>query len=181
MFAAVAALACVSVGCAAPQATGTGNTPALDSSQAAAEGTQAPVAGLATPIITVLKSTIKYPNTGFLLEPPEVAAAKVPWSTAYATCLTGDSICDATATPTINLAFVTDDNSGNIQASGEVVPILHHTLSWVITYTDRPCAPAGPATSSDTAPSKGTLLCTIINFVSADNGKVLYSFQGPTP
>lgn len=181
----------VLAGCAART---TGSVGAAATSTSSALGNQDSVAGLAPPNLTPLTTAIEYPNTGFDIEPPGTARAVVPWSKAYATCLTGDAICDPTATPTIVLASVSDDQSGKIKADGSLTPLLHNTLVWVITYTNRPCAPAGGAvqrttnasmiprasvmTEMSTAPS---YLCTVINFISAGTGAVLYSFQGPNP
>lgn len=178
-------------GCAAGNqnaggATSTTNSSASDSS----------VPGLASADLISLDAAVTYPygDVKIRVEPAGSRVATVSWSRAYETCLTGDSICDSSATPTIALGVVSDSQSGTVNSDGSVTPILNNALAWVITYTGRPCAPAGAAGSAFAAPisSQGVDLptsmttpraytCTIVNFVSADSGQVLYSFQASNP
>jgi hypothetical protein len=133
----------------------------------------------AAPTVVAVTAPIKYPNSGFDIEPPGAAVPKVDWTHAYATCSTGQSICVPGLTPTISLAKVTDNQSGAINPDGSIAPTLNGTLAWVITYIGAPCtAPAGPepATSQNSTSTNQT--CTIINFVSADTGAFLYAAQG---
>jgi hypothetical protein len=129
-----------------------------------------------------LTQELRYPKAGFDLRPPGARTASTTWTQAYETCLTGDSICDPTVGPTITLALVTDLDSGQAQPDGSIRPLLDDTLSYVLTYTGVPCRPTGgsdPTSRKNVSPDPVT--CTVLNFVSAADAKVLYSFQGPEP
>jgi hypothetical protein len=130
-----------------------------------------------------LKQELRYENAGFDLRPPGGQTASATWTEAYETCLTGDSMCDPKVGPTIALALVTDRNSGQTQPDGSLRLLLEDTLAYVITYEGLPCRPAGgsdpisPTRTIEPAP----VTCTVLNFVSAADAKVIYSFQGPQP
>ena len=63
--------------------------------------------------------------------------------------------------------------------------LLDNTLSYVITYVGVPCRPTGgadPISPTDTvSPAPAPVTCTLLNFISAADAKVIYSFQGPQP
>lgn len=130
----------------------------------------------------------------------------VTWKQAYQACQTGDAVCDVTATPIITLAAVTARDAGEAGVGGTIVPLMDKTLAYVITQMGVTCAPVGPPpgasggtspvgppppgssteSSADRMPetagqrsSPGSMSCTVINFVDAATGKVLYSVQGP--
>lgn len=130
-----------------------------------------------------LKQELRYSNAGFDLRPPGAQTASATWTQAYDTCLTGDAICDPALAPTIALALVTDPNSGQTQPDGSTTLLLDYTLSYVITYVGVPCRPTGGSDPISSANTVGAALvtCTVLNFVSAADARVIYSFQGPQP
>lgn len=102
------------------------------------------------------------------------------WEQAYQNCQTGDGICDSTHTPVITLASVTAKNAGQMGEGDAIIPVMDKTLAYVFTQTGLKCVPAGPSRPSGAAP--GTVIeqsCTLVNFVDATTGKVLYSVSGP--
>jgi hypothetical protein len=149
-------------------------------SVAAAAGTETPTAEPSTLPPAQFAGNITAPttnhDTGFTLDPPGDSSPTVSWQSAYATCLTGNSICDPSLAPTISLAKVTDPNSGTANAGGSISPILDHSLVYVITYTGVPCKPAGGIPGSDPS-APDSYSCTVENFVSAADGSVIYSVQ----
>lgn len=128
-----------------------------------------------------ISAPASYPNEHISLEPPGSATPATGWSKAYETCSTGDAICDTSQSPTISLAKASDPDVGIKDSSGQVTkPILNDTLVWLIKYTAVPCAPVGPPlTSSPPAAQPRTYTCTVLNFISAQDGAVLYSVQSP--
>jgi hypothetical protein len=147
-------------------------------------------ASLASPLalapatfVGALTQELHYENTGFDLRPPGGQTATATWTQAYDNCLTGDAICDPSISPTIALALVTDPNSGEAQPDGSMKLLLDDTLSYVITYVGVPCRPTGgidPLSPESTA-APAPVTCTVLNFISAADAKVIYSFQGPQP
>lgn len=143
------------------------------------------VAGLPNARLVPLTNSIKYVNAGYDLEPPGSSIAKIPSNTAYANCLTGDAVCVVGASPSISLAIVSQEpgtGGGQINADGTITSDMHNTLAWVITYTGATClAKHSPqTTTSATDPSESPPAmqpCTIVDFVSADTGKVIVSVQ----
>ncbi|HEX8095260.1 hypothetical protein [Jatrophihabitans sp.] len=130
-----------------------------------------------------LTRELRYKNAGFDLRPPGGRTASASWAQAYATCLTGAAICDRSIAPTIALALVTDPNSGQTQPDGSTKLLLEDTLAYVITYVGVPCRATGglnPISPRRTA-SPAPVRCTVLNFVSAADANVIYSFQGPQP
>lgn len=162
-------------GCAASSTAQTGATGAAGATNTLA------VAGLAGARIVPVTTAIKYANAGFDIEPPGAAVAKVDMAKAYSTCLSGDAICDSSMSPTVSLAIVTDVHSGTAGADGSLTPILDKTLAWVITYVGAPCVAAGSGANVSKTAAPVIQSCTIINFVSAGTGAVLYSYQGSNP
>jgi hypothetical protein len=130
-----------------------------------------------------LTHELRYSNAGFDLRPPGGQTASATWEQAYETCLTGESLCDPKVSPTIALALVTDPNSGEAEPDRSMKPLLDDTLSYVITYVGLPCQPAKGSDPGSRARTVSTapVTCTVLNFVSAADGKVIYSFQGPNP
>ena len=129
-----------------------------------------------------LSAPIKYENAGIDIEPPGTATATVDPATAYRNCLTGDAICEPGVSPDVMLAKVTDTNTGPANSDGSMKSTLKDTLSWVITYPDVPCTPTGAAsTVAPDSQADRSRICTLVNFVSAANGDVLYSFQSTEP
>jgi hypothetical protein len=130
----------------------------------------------------------------------------VTWKQAYENCQTGDAVCDVTATPIVTLATVTTKDAGEAGEGGKIVPLMDRTLAYVITQEGVGCSPVGPPAEApsrtipvgpppgsstetrtagrrpgpgDQALSSGFVSCTVINFVDAATGMVLYSVQGP--
>ena len=139
--------------------------------------------GLAPAIfVGPLTQELRYENAGFHLRPPDDKTASATWTQAYDTCLTGGAICEPSIAPTIALALVTAPNSGKTQSDGSTKLLLDDTLAYVITYVGAPCRPTGGSDPlSATTTVSPTLTCTVLNFVSAADAKVIYSFQGPQP
>jgi hypothetical protein len=57
---------------------------------------------------------------------------------------------------------------------------MKDTLVYVITFVNVPCAPVGPPPQATPSPTT-TYFCTIMNFVDADTGKMLYAVESPEP
>jgi len=125
-----------------------------------------------------LEATVRYENSGISLTAPTAQAA-TSWTDAYANCLSGAAICDATSPPTISLANATVDKAGTAGPNGSLVPLLSNTLVYVLSWTGVPCAPAGGPPGSKSTTQKFS--CTLLNLVDAKSGKVLYTVESPTP
>jgi hypothetical protein len=100
------------------------------------------------------------------------------WQSTYANCASGDAICDPAYPMSISLARVTDLQSGTAVPGGSISATLDNTLAYVFSQHNVPCSPVGPPASSVTTNAAG-YECTILNFVDASSGSVLYSVQGP--
>ena len=125
--------------------------------------------------VGAIGKTIAYENAGVLLEVPSPTAVAVPWSDAYVNnCKSGEAICDLSQSPTIYLADVTVTSAGQAREDGSIEPLLKGVLAYVIQYDNVPCTPLGPPQAQDTT----AYPCTILNFIDANSGKVLYSMQG---
>lgn len=132
-----------------------------------------------------MTATVRYANAGYELTPPPASShAKTSAAAAYAQCLK-DAVCVVGASPVLSLAVVTGANrGGHINPDGSVTPFLNHTLAWVVSYTGEPCVGSSPPTrapASGFTPTSAPVMstCTIVNFISADSGKVVLSMSGP--
>lgn len=110
--------------------------------------------------------------------PPLSVTPTVSWETAYASCASGNAICEPGVSMTISLASASDTRAGIARSNGSIIPVMNHTLVYVFLQNGAPCAPVGPPSSGAAGPAR-VLSCTILNFVDANTGAVLYSVQGP--
>jgi hypothetical protein len=125
---------------------------------------------------------IEYLGGTITLDVPSPSArASVSWSSAYVTnCESGDAICVPDQKATVFLAVATISNAGAEQADGSLRPLISGALVFVIEYTGEQCARSGPADPEHTAKVTPTPeLCTVLNFVDARSGKVVYTLEGP--
>ncbi len=100
----------------------------------------------------------------------------VSWEQAYQNCQTGDGICDSSHPPVITLASVTAKNAGQMGEGDTIIPVMDKTLAYVVTQTGLKCLPVGPARPSGAVPSAPVAeSCTLVNFIDAKTGTVLYS------
>ena len=84
------------------------------------------------------------PAAGITLGIPAAGAvATITPNGAYVDSCSSDGVCDKDSAPTIQLAVVTDPNSGQVSVGGSIVPDMDHALAYVLTWTNVPCAPAG--------------------------------------
>jgi len=129
-----------------------------------------------------IKAPVRYPNSGITLTVPAAnaaAQATASWSDAYANCMSGAAICDATKPPTIALATATVDKAGTEGVNGSVVPLLNDTLVYVLSWIGVPCSPVGGPPGANSSAQKFS--CTLLNLVDAKSGKVLYTVESPEP
>lgn len=125
-------------------------------------------------------TTSRLENAGVTLEPPGAARPAVSMAAAYDTCLSGDSICPPGLSPSVTLALATSPQAGHARPDGSIRPLMSRTLVYVLTFSGVPCAPVGgPPNGRITTPKAYT--CTVIDFVDATSGKVLYSVESPKP
>ena len=163
LFVALAGCAVIA-GCAAPASTSSG--PGL------------PRATYSGP----LTAPVAYDHGNInLAVPSPTRMAAIFWSDAYAVnCGSGDAVCDLSRGPTIVLAEATVTGAGQANQDGSMTPLAKDTLVYVLTWTDVPCGPVGPAPSpGGTAASRPDVTCTLVDLVDAGTGKVLYSVEGP--
>lgn len=151
-----------------------------------------------TPTVVALMSSLGPPPPGFApatsfrrLTVPEImpaagitpdvpaagAVATITPTQAYVDSCTTDGVCDKGSAPTIQLAVVTDPNSGQAAAGGSLTPVMDHTLAYVLTWTNVPCAPAGAPVGATPTPTT----CTLVDFVDANTGKTLYGLDKSGP
>lgn len=84
------------------------------------------------------------PAAGITLGIPAAGAvAAISPNEAYVDSCSSDGVCDKGSAPTIQLAVVTDPNTGQVSVGGSMAPVMDHTLAYVLTWTNVPCAPAG--------------------------------------
>lgn len=129
-----------------------------------------------------IRARAVYENAGIILDvPSSEQRASVAWSDAYVSnCTTGDAICDPSGPPTIVLAKATTTSAGEEQKDGSIAPIMKDTLVYVVQWTGVPCMPVGPMRpTNETAATAAKHSCTVMNFIDATTGLVLYSVQGP--
>jgi hypothetical protein len=118
------------------------------------------------------------PEAGIALDVPAAGAvATITPTQAYVDSCTRDGACDKGSAPTIQLAVVTDPNAGQALADGSITPVMDHTLAYVLTWTNVPCAPAGAAVGATPTPTT----CTLLDFVDANTGKTLYGLDQSGP
>jgi hypothetical protein len=125
-------------------------------------------------------ANVEYADGGIILKvPPTSANARASWSDAYvASCMSGDAICDVGKKPMIFLAVATIGIAGEAQKDGSLRPVVEDKLVFVMQYTNVPCTGSGPPRRKErTTPTMS--FCTVLNFIDADSGRVLYSVQGP--
>jgi hypothetical protein len=103
--------------------------------------------------------------------------AAVKPNEAYVDSCSTDGGCDTGSAPTIQLAVVTDPNSGQVSVGGSLTPVMDHTLAYVLTWTNLPCVPAGAPVG--VTPTQTT--CTLVDFVDANTGKTLYGLDHGGP
>ena len=129
-----------------------------------------------------ISAPIKYQNAGITLEPPGSSVQpKASWSDAYTKgCSSGDAICSTSSGPTISLALATSPQAGQANTDGSINPLMNKTLVYVITWTGVTCVRAGgPPEPPGAAVAIDS--CTLLNFIDANSGTVLYSVSGPNP
>ena len=130
-----------------------------------------------------ITAPIDYRHSGISLAVPAADAvdqAAVTASQAYANCLSGAALCNKASGPTIVLASATASQAGQLAADGSIVPLMPDTLVYMVSWTGVTCMPSGgPPRSPGTEPK--TFSCTVLNFIDAMTGKVLYSVQSPAP
>ena len=116
-----------------------------------------------------------------LAVPSSTRRAAISWSDAYAVnCRSGEAVCDLSRGPTIVLASATVTGAGQAREDGSLEPLVTDALVYVLTWTDVPCGPVGPAPSpGSTAAPRPDAACTLIDLIDAGTGRVLYSMQGP--
>lgn len=118
------------------------------------------------------------PEAGITLGVPEVGAvAAITPNAAYVDSCSTDGVCDKGSSPTIQLAVATDPNAGQDSVGGSLTPVMDHTLAYVLTWTNVPCAPAGARVGATPTPTT----CTLVDFVDANTGKTLYGLQQSGP
>ena len=125
-----------------------------------------------------ITSRISYANAGVILDVPSSTDGVMSWSEVYTdNCTSGDALCHLGKAPTINLAVATTTNAGEAKGDGSIEPLMQGTLVYVIKWTDVACTPpVGPPGRIE--PSAPANTCTILNFVDARSGGVLYSVEG---
>jgi len=117
-----------------------------------------------------------YSQSGISLAPPlSTDAASVSIQTAYNDCLSGDALCSQTTSPTIVLARVTDLHSGTATADGGLLPLMDNRLMYVLRFDGDLCVPAGVIPGK---PAPTPQPCSVVNFIDASTGAVIYSVQG---
>jgi hypothetical protein len=118
------------------------------------------------------------PEEGITFDVPTAGALTTATpNEAYVDSCSTDGDCDKGSAPTIQLAVVTDPNSGQLSAGGSLTPVMDHTLAYVLTWTNLPCAPAGAVVGA--TPTLTT--CTQVDFVDANTGKTLLELQHGGP
>jgi hypothetical protein len=156
--------------------------------------TSTATSGPLSPTVTTVKNTvIRYwgPITAAdsddqdlqLAVPPVDAKPTIPWQQAAEPCnvTTGTNNC---ARPTIAedvfLASGTEFNSGDEASGGSIVPVMDHTLVYVIAENLGAClsaVPAGPASPPTTA-TDAVHDCIYLDFVDANTGRSLFAMDG---
>jgi len=119
---------------------------------------------------------------GVTLDVP-TSQPKISWEQAYDTCRSGDSVCDLKSPAVLSVALATSPDTGQASKtdSSSIVPLMDHTLVYLITQTGVLCSPHLPPPAPGATPTAAPVSsCTFVNFVDATSGKVLYSSQGPT-
>jgi len=132
-----------------------------------------------------IRQPIAYAKAGISLKPPGAVNPAASWADAYDNCRTGDAVCDTNSPPNIALALATAEQAGEAAPDGSIVPLMKDTLVYVLTWIGIPCVPkSGPPPApdiSDSTSASATYSCTLLNFIDASSGKVLYSTEGPNP
>lgn len=100
---------------------------------------------------------------------PNQTAEKV-WTSVFASCLTGDAICDPGVAAVVSLAVATSTSAGHADPSGKLIPLMSNQLVYVLEQDGISCRAAGPAGATQT-----DHLCNGLNFIDADTGAVMYS------
>jgi hypothetical protein len=149
--------------------------PSASSSPRPTTPSQLPHADFLGPIT----APVEYKNVNINLDPPSATAhAAISPDAAYAKCLTPDAECQTNLNPTITLALVTTPKAGTRSADGSISPLMDHQLAYIIEYDQATCTKSGPPVVSNTAPPHSEMIvyiCSVLNFVNADTGRVEYS------
>lgn len=115
-------------------------------------------------------------GSGIIFEPPSASdRPTVTWPAAVSACTSGTGSCLAGHPEHVSLAVVTDTNAGPTTPSGAIIPIMDHSLVYVVAQDGLSCAPSGSVSGG-----LATQSCTKLTFVDAHSGAVLYATEGPT-
>jgi len=120
-----------------------------------------------------------YKDISLTLEVPSSKdVATLPWAAAFSTCAGGGAMCFAGTPVGISLAKATDLNTGSANADGSISPALNKTLVYLLKQSNIACRPTGGPAGLTTT-SVAASVCTVLNFVDANTGKVLFIVESP--
>ena len=124
-----------------------------------------------------------YAGSGITLAVPGSATPAVSATDAYQVCVSGAAACPSAHPDVVELASVTDDQYGDINANGSVTHTIHDRLSWVFTWQGAACPPrTGPRPLGSAAGSAASAApgdCDWVVLTDATTGKFLVTYAGP--
>lgn len=132
--------------------------------------------------VSPLVTEWKIPDSGITLSPPGTLDPAVSHDAAYELCMNGVADCDPGQPSSIQLALASDSGSGQLDTSGNLVPLMDDTLVWAISWLGISCPPGsgGPAVTPSpdgNAPAASIQpLCDKIAFVDASSGKFIFTY-----
>lgn len=124
---------------------------------------------------------LDYKAAGIATIPPGSLTPAIAWQTAYDNCATGAAVCLDGVDPTITLVLATSPDAGTALPDGSIDSLMKNTLVYVMKWTNEPCIPKGgpPRGPGQVAVAPTPRPCTLLSFVDANSGKVLYGVEGP--
>jgi hypothetical protein len=136
---------------------------------------------------TALSVEWKIADSGITLFPPNNAAPTISSDSAYKLCLSGVAACDPGNPTKIQLALATDTGSGQLDPSGNLIPLMNNRLVWAISWLGIRCPPSSggalvvtPSPLGTTTPVATTQpLCDTVAFVDAHSGAFIFTYTGP--
>lgn len=122
------------------------------------------------PVRFLGRLTHRYEFLQTTIAPPGDAEPAINWPQAFAACRSRfGPACGSNGGPDISLAVVSSPTPAQVQPDGTTRPLLHGTLSYVMTWTDEHCVPSGPVQPAG-SPAPATLRCILVAFVDAHTG-----------
>ncbi len=136
---------------------------------------------------TTLSVEWKIADSGITLSPPNNAVPTISSDSAYKLCLSGVAACDPGNPTKIQLALATDTGSGQLDPSGNLIPLMNNRLVWAISWLGIRCPPSSGGALVVTPSSLGTTtpvattqpLCDTVAFVDAHSGAFIFTYTGP--